>query len=1246
MSTRFSVFSLDSPWRKEEAMPRIPDELIERIKAEVPVKTLAERAGVDLRSHGENLIGLCVFHPDRKTPNLVLTPAKNVFHCFACGASGSPIDWVMRMEGVRVRAAIEILLLEFFPSEARRLGIGAPPKRSTVPKLPSPFEPESSKEEIARAVVAYYHERLKETPDAMAFLQRRGLDTPDVIEGLHLGFSDRSLGLRLPLTNRKAGQEIRAKLQELGVYRASGHEHLVGCVVAPFFDEAGEVRSLYGRRIEAHLTATTPKHLYTAGPHEGLLNRAAFESEDVILCEAPLDAATFYRWSFRNVTTSYGVEGFTDELLSAFVSHGVKRCFIAYDRDEAGDRGAGKVATRLMAEGIECYRVLFPKGMDANEYALKVVPGDKSLGALLRGAEWMGSGPGGPRPTRGTREDRSAAEASAKPSLDSAAKGEPGPGERQTVFSAAAPEVGEDHQGPATKKDAEGGRDPQAAKEENRGGSVPNSIPESSAEVSREAKPSASAEDLGQLELRGDDEVLFRFEDRSYRVTGLKKALRSGSLHATVHAERHGDFFAPPSPSGFFLDRFDFVSAVSRGRFEKQAAQEMGVKPETVKWDLGRMLRRLEELQHKALQEAMKPRLLVPEMSEEARQAAMAYAIDPALVERLLSDYERCGVVGEAVNKLVGLLGAVSRLLPNPLAIIVRSSSAAGKTALMDAILRFIPKESREKYSALSGHALFYFEGKDFKHKILAIVEEEGASRASYALKLLQSEGEITIASTGKDPGTGKLVTQEYRVEGPVMIFLTTTEIDVDDELLNRAIVLTVDEGREQTRRIHQLQRESQTLEALFAQEEREEIYQRQHDLQRLLRPIPVVNPYVRELTFLDDRTRTRRDHTKYLRLIESIALLFQHQRPLRTASWNNKTKEYIEVTLADIALANRLASEVLGRSLDELPPQSRRLLMLLDRMVREGCERHGIDRADFRFTLRDVREATTWSHDQLWRHLQRLVAFEYVIVHRGGRGQTFVYELLYDGQGKAGERFVIGLADVEALARAHDLPVPELPPSLMREAREDASWLELGTVLEKPNDASGPAAATTTTPTSAGQEGTSAGVSRAHSGAFWVGSAGERNASKPASRTAFVGQKAEKAENAHLEAGPGTHPRGVRTHNGHRLRLNLLRFPPAPRPSPAREVETTRDVERVPETRPVASQEPNAATTSPTSATSTTSAASATSITARELVEASLGEPAPAKRKNGAKLVLKRVAPFVTRRNGTHASHKRHARP
>jgi hypothetical protein len=197
----------------------------------------------------------------------------------------------------------------------------------------------------------------------------------------------------------------------------------------------------------------------------------------------------------------------------------------------------------------------------------------------------------------------------------------------------------------------------------------------------------------------------------------------------------------------------------------------------------------------------------------------------------------------------------------------------------MDAVLSFFPEEERIKYSAMTGQSLYYLGETNLKHKILAVVEEAGAERASYALKLLQSEGELTIASTGKDPATGKMVTQEYHVEGPVMIFLTTTAIDLDEELQNRCLTLTVDESAEQTERIHRVQRQRRTLAGLVAHQTRQDTLRKLRNAQRLLSPLHVVNPYAPELTFATARTRNRRDHEKYLTLIDAIALLHQFQR-------------------------------------------------------------------------------------------------------------------------------------------------------------------------------------------------------------------------------------------------------------------------------------------------------------------------------------------------------------------------------
>ena len=70
----------------------------------------------------------------------------------------------------------------------------------------------------------------------------------------------------------------------------------------------------------------------------------------------------------------------------------------------------------------------------------------------------------------------------------------------------------------------------------------------------------------------------------------------------------------------------------------------------------------------------------------------------------------------------------------------------------MDAVLALVPDEDKVKYSAMTGQSLYYLGETSLKHKVLAIAEEEGAQRASYALKLLQSEGELTIASTGRMP--------------------------------------------------------------------------------------------------------------------------------------------------------------------------------------------------------------------------------------------------------------------------------------------------------------------------------------------------------------------------------------------------------------------------------------------------------------------------------------------------------------
>lgn len=107
---------------------------------------------------------------------------------------------------------------------------------------------------------------------------------------------------------------------------------------------------------------------------------------------------------------------------------------------------------------------------------------------------------------------------------------------------------------------------------------------------------------------------------------------------------------------------------------------------------------------------------------------------DPFLLNRVLQDLETIGLTGEKGNRLMGYLAAASRKLEEPLSILIQSRSAAGKSALQDALLALLPPEDYVKYTRLTGQALFYKEEDSLEHKLLAIEEEQGARDASYSM--------------------------------------------------------------------------------------------------------------------------------------------------------------------------------------------------------------------------------------------------------------------------------------------------------------------------------------------------------------------------------------------------------------------------------------------------------------------------------------------------------------------------------
>ncbi|ULR32516.1 CHC2 zinc finger domain-containing protein [Dickeya fangzhongdai] len=884
-------------------MARIPESELQHLKAAVSLVEVVRGQGRKVVKRGKDYVVLCPFHQE-KTPSCVISPEKNLYHCFGCDAGGSVLDWVMKTENLSLPHAVDKLRGE----------LGNVPAAAPLPPV-SDIANEQERQALLGRVVEFYHHTLLNAPEAIAYLEKRRLNHPELVAQFRLGFANRTLGYRLPSSKLKDGATVRSQLQAIGVLRSSGHEHLAGSLVVPVIDMHGQVRELYGRKVGERLRAGTPNHLYLPGPHGGVWNEQALvASKSVILCESLIDAMSFWVAGYRNVTAAYGVNGFTEEMHNAFIRHGVKQVLIAFDNDTAGDEGAVKLAESLAADGITPFRVVFPAGMDANEYLCNVSEPEQAFRAAVEGAMAMGEA------------------VNAKP----------------------------------------------------------ESVPQQKAAPPPE-KPSQPASSLVAgvvVEALPNGEVEIALSGQQWRIRGMA-SVKVGSGVMKVNAQ------VLDTESGVvFADSVDMMSARSRAGYARLAASELGLGESDIKQRLGRVLLALEA----HLSQPETGETTTPELDDAAKAAALALLQDSNLIGRLTDDLAACGVVGESTNLVAGYLAAVSRKLDKPLAVLIQSSSAAGKSSLMDAVLNLIPPEERLQYSAMTGQSLFYLGETNLQHKILAIAEEEGVRQAAYALKLLQSDGELTIASTGKDDATGNLVTKQYTVKGPVMLMLTTTAIDVDEELLNRCLVLTVNESREQTEAIHALQRHKQTLEGLLMENEKGYLTELHQNAQRLLKPLKVVNPFASQLTFLSDKTRTRRDHMKYLTLIQSIALLHQYQREVKTVEHRGQVIEYIEVERSDIVLANRLAHEVLGRTLDEMPPQTRKLLLLIQGMVNQLAHTQNRKPGEVRFTRRDIRDATQWSDSQLKLHCLRLAEMEYLLVHGGSRGHLLQYELLWDG--------------------------------------------------------------------------------------------------------------------------------------------------------------------------------------------------------------------------------------------------------
>jgi hypothetical protein len=490
-------------------------------------------------------------------------------------------------------------------------------------------------------------------------------------------------------------------------------------------------------------------------------------------------------------------------------------------------------------------------------------------------------------------------------------------------------------------------------------------------------------------------ELYVTISGRRWRVRGAETAKAPSSLRVALCV-------TDVASGRFHLDTFDLYQAKARAAFVVAAKAELHADPDTLRRELAEVLFATEAAIVKAAEADP-----LPVMTEEERTEAMELLRDPNLVARVVCDLGAIGVVGEETNLAVAYLATISRKAERPFGVIVQSSSAAGKSTLAEAVVSLVPPEELVAYSAMTDQSLYYVESKALSHKVLFVSEEAGAARASYALKLLMTDGRLSIASTGKDKATGRLRTSSYEVAGPVAFLMTTTATEIDPELSNRLVTVGVDEAAEQTRAIHVAQRTSATLEGLVSRARRDKLVALHRNAQRLIEALPVVIADAGSLDFPCHAARHRRDHMKLLSLITASALLHQHQRHVGSIEVDGTTLAYVEAEPADVDLALSLAEHVLSASVDDLAPQTRRLLDAMGTEAKRRSDDTGGKPTAVSFTRRELREMLGWSERQVRCGIARLVALDYVIERRNRTNPScgFTYVLSEDPKSVARRR-------------------------------------------------------------------------------------------------------------------------------------------------------------------------------------------------------------------------------------------------
>jgi DNA primase len=374
-----------------------------------------------------------------------------------------------------------------------------------------------------------------------------------------------------------------------------------------------------------------------------------------------------------------------------------------------------------------------------------------------------------------------------------------------------------------------------------------------------------------------------------------------------------------------------------------------------------------------ALQPKEKPQ---HEITAAQRTAAVNELKKPNLLHRTAEMIALTGIVGEASNSMIAYLVYCTRKQPVPLHIMFLGSSGSGKTYLQERISELIPIEDKIEITQITENALYYFKQDELKNKLILIEDLDGAMTVFYPLRELQTKRKITKTVTLKD-SKGNLKTVTITVEGPVSVSGCTTKEKIYEDNANRCILLYTDQSREQDKKINEYQTK---LSGGEINKEREKQYKELFkNIQAVLRPINIVNPYAKYIELPEQVFKPRRTMTLLLGFIEAVTFYHQYQREVKKDS---NSQLFIETTIEDIEAAFNLLKDVLFSKSDELTKAARSFL--------EQVKANGKSN----FTAKEIRQQFRINPSNLKRYLIELERYGY-IKGKGNRYRNYEYQIV-----------------------------------------------------------------------------------------------------------------------------------------------------------------------------------------------------------------------------------------------------------